>query len=69
MVEYEAAVHIDDWAQELGIEVLNVAGPRASKDPEIYAKVLKVLDIVYQMQASTEQIQSGPENGAYKVGQ
>ena len=32
-VEYGAAVHIDDWTQEHGIEVLNVAGPRASKDP------------------------------------
>ena len=66
MVEYEAAVHIDDWAQELGIEVLNVAGPRASKDPEIYAKVLKVLDIVYQMQASAEQSRVARKMGLTK---
>ena len=66
MVEYEAAVHIDDWAQEHGIEVLNVAGPRASKDPEIYAKVLKVLDIVYQMQASAEQSRVARKMGLTK---
>ena len=53
-VEYEAAVHIDDWTQEHTIEVLNVAGPRASKDPKIYTKVLKVLEIAYCVNRSTE---------------
>ena len=65
-VEYGAAVHIDDWAQEHGIEVLNVAGPRASKDPEIYAKVLKVLEIVYHMQSSAVQSRVARQMGLAK---
>lgn len=31
------------WLQESGIGVLNVAGPRASRDPDIYAATLIVL--------------------------
>ena len=65
-VEYAAAVHIDDWAQEHGIEVLNVAGPRASKDPKVYEKVLKVLEIVYQMQASAEKSRVARQMGLAK---
>ena len=53
-VIYGAAVHIEDWIQEHGIEVLNVAGPRASKDPEIYSKVLTVIELLYYMQLSVE---------------
>jgi hypothetical protein len=66
-VEYEAAVHIDDWAQEHGIEELNVAGPRASKDPKIYSKVLKVLDIFYHMQASAEKSRVARQMGLAKT--
>jgi hypothetical protein len=51
---YGAAVHIVDWVQEHGIEVLNVAGPRASKDNEIYEKVLMTIELVYYMQRSVE---------------
>ena len=65
-VEYEAAVHIDDWTQEHGIEVLNVAGPRASKDPKIYSKVLKVLEIVYYMQSSAVQSRVARQMGLAK---
>ena len=65
-VEYEAAVHIDDWTQEHGIEVLNVAGPRASKDPKIYSKVLKVLEIVYHMQSSAVQSRVARQMGLAK---
>ena len=38
----------------------------ASKDPKIYAKVLKVLDIVYQMQASAEQSRVARQMGLAK---
>jgi len=51
---YGAAVHIVDWVQDHGIEVLNVAGPRASKDPEIYEKVVMTIELVYYMQRSVE---------------
>jgi hypothetical protein len=64
---YGAAVHVDDWTQEHGIEVLNVAGPRASKDPKIYAKVLKVLEIVYHMQSSAVQSRVARQMGLAKT--
>ncbi len=41
--ELQAAAQIETWIQENRISVLNVAGPRASKSPEIYALVMKVL--------------------------
>ena len=36
-----------DTARELGIEVLNVAGPRESEDPDIHAAVRAVLDAAF----------------------
>ena len=65
-VEYGAAVHIDDWTQEHGIEVLNVAGPRASKDPKVYTKVLKVLEIFFYMQSSAVQSRVSRQMGLAK---
>jgi hypothetical protein len=40
---FKAAENIATWTSEYGIEVLNVAGARASKDPQIYEAVSKVL--------------------------
>ena len=54
MIEYEAAVHTNDWMGQNEIQVLNVAGPRASKDPKIYARVLITLEIAYYVHRSTE---------------
>ena len=53
-VEYEAAVHIHDWIAQHEITTLNVAGPRASKDSRIYAKVLTILKLVFYMHRSVE---------------
>lgn len=39
-----AAHSIHDWILEQGIEVLNVAGPRASQDPRIYRAAYNILD-------------------------
>lgn len=36
-----------DWIIKNRVEVLNVAGSRQSKDPEIYAKVYRILSNVY----------------------
>lgn len=40
----EAAGMINLWLKENGIRVLNVAGPKAGKDPEIYDAVLGLLE-------------------------
>lgn len=34
---------IRKWAERNGIEILNVAGPRASKDPLIYRETVELL--------------------------
>jgi hypothetical protein len=46
---FQAAVAIKDWISKSKIEVLNVAGPRASKDPKIYSDSLKILESVYYL--------------------
>ncbi len=45
--EFEAAVEISNWMTQYGIETLNVAGSRASKDPGIYNATLNVLETVF----------------------
>jgi len=40
---FEAARAINSWIKEHGIKILNVAGARASKDPEIYNATYKAL--------------------------
>ncbi|MFC1535280.1 YpsA SLOG family protein [Thermodesulfobacteriota bacterium] len=44
--DYKAAEIITDWLDIRNIEVLNVAGSRASKDPQIYEDVQNVLKSV-----------------------
>ena len=44
---FRAAVAINDWISKRGIEILNVAGPRASKDPKIYKDTLNILETAY----------------------
>ena len=41
--QFDAAVKINTWVSDKHIEVLNVAGPRASKDFDIYQAVLDIL--------------------------
>ena len=45
-----AARKILDWINETTIEVLNVAGPRASKDPHIYEAAEKLIEAVLRLQ-------------------
>lgn len=48
-----AAVRIvSDWIADNDIEVLNVAGSSASKDPQIYDKTLQILTSVYWLEQS-----------------
>ena len=46
---FQAAMIIDDWISENGIEILNVAGPRASDDPTIYGLVTVILELVLNL--------------------
>jgi len=46
---FQAAVTVSRWLAEERIEVLNVAGPRASKDPHIYTKTLNLLESVVHL--------------------
>jgi hypothetical protein len=43
---FHAGMLIEDWVSKNGIETLNVAGPRASKDPLIYGLVTVILELV-----------------------
>jgi len=47
---FKAAVLIRSWIDENAIEILNVAGPRASKDNQIYSAVLKLVESVYYLE-------------------
>ncbi len=53
---FMAAAKIINWISAYGIETLNVAGPRASKDPQIYNETLKVLKAFYHMATVNEEM-------------
>jgi len=46
---YDAAYRILSTIEFYHIKILNVAGPRASKDPAIYNDVFKILDMAYKI--------------------
>ncbi len=46
---FQAAKAINDWISKGGIEILNVAGPRASKDARIYQDTLNILESAYYL--------------------
>jgi hypothetical protein len=46
---YDAASLIASWIKLRRVEILNVAGPRASEDPEIYRDVLTILEKTVQI--------------------
>jgi hypothetical protein len=48
--EFEAAIVLNAFISDNNIQVLNVAGPRSSKDPGIYRDVKAVLETVIYMQ-------------------
>ena len=49
---FHAAILIEEWVSKNRIETLNVAGPRASKDPLIYGLVTVILELVYNLEIS-----------------
>jgi len=46
---FDAAMKLSDWVLKNNIEILNVAGPRASKDPKIYRAVLNIIESAYYL--------------------
>jgi hypothetical protein len=46
---YDAASLILSWVKLHPIEFLNVAGPKASKDPDIYNDVFRILEMTFKM--------------------
>jgi hypothetical protein len=51
-----AALEILNWLDEHGIKVLNVGGPRASKDAKIYKVVKEILETLLSLNASVDRI-------------
>jgi hypothetical protein len=49
MAAFHAATAINNWILQKEIEILNVAGPRASEDPDIYQDTLNILESVYYL--------------------
>ncbi|HEA67883.1 MAG TPA: hypothetical protein ENI07_13830 [Desulfobacterales bacterium] len=41
---FDAALKLSGWVLKNNIEILNVAGPRASKDPKIYRAVMNIIE-------------------------
>lgn len=54
MPTFQAAIIIESWISENGIEILNVAGPRDSKDPSIYGLVTVILELVLTLRTVKE---------------
>jgi len=46
---FDAARNISSWIQKNGIETLNVAGPRASSDSNIYKTVADILEALFYL--------------------
>jgi hypothetical protein len=49
MAVFQAANAINQWVLQNEIEILNVAGPRASKDPDLYQDALNIIESVYYL--------------------
>jgi hypothetical protein len=63
---FQAAMIIEDWISKNGIETLNVAGPRHSKDPLIYDLVTVILELVFTLKTSKIS-QSEPSHDALNL--
>ncbi len=57
MDEFEGAITVHEFVDENGIEVLNVAGARASQDPFIYRSVKSIIETFIYM----EMMESSPD--------
>jgi hypothetical protein len=62
---FKAAGDVETWILDNAITILNVAGPKASEDPDIYkavAKVLKAMFYFHTLHADAPEPKARPEN-------
>jgi hypothetical protein len=50
----KAGLIVNIWIQRYKIKVLNVAGPRASKDPKIYQATFGLLEVLFMKETGVE---------------
>ena len=63
---FHAATAIRDWITQKELEILNVAGPRASEDPTIYEYTSNILESVYYL-SLVENSMSANGNATHKI--
>lgn len=68
-LKFHAAELIITWMVENKVSVLNVAGPRATKDPEIYVDVLNLIESVYYLSLIKESTTLSYTEEMQKLGQ
>ncbi len=67
--KFHAATSIVSWITENSIRVLNAAGPRASKDPEIYLDALNIIESAYYLGMIEESIPGSYARERHKLDQ
>jgi hypothetical protein len=65
--KFHAATSIVSWIAENSIRILNVAGPRASKDPEIYLDALNIIESAYYLEMIEESTSASYANEMQKL--
>ncbi|MFP4159557.1 MAG: putative molybdenum carrier protein [Desulfosalsimonas sp.] len=68
VIIFDAAIDVYDWIAAHKIRVLNVAGPRASKDPGIYDVTLDILETVIHIDAISGAMPGTSERAASRRG-
>ncbi len=53
---FKAARMIASWIRDKKIEILNVTGPEASEDPEIYQRTMDIIESVYHLDMVDENL-------------
>jgi hypothetical protein len=53
---FKASIDITNWIRENGIQILNVSGPKASKDPDIYDATMKLLETVFLLRVIDDNV-------------
>ena len=66
-IPFEAAVVINNWMVDHDISILNVAGPRASTDPNIYRAAIDIIEAVSFLNLSENNPMQTRDVGAGEV--